>query len=323
MNRVFGKRGQLPNLTGEAIKMCSFRYSDRPSECWRLHDLINSNELSFLMEAHDALSAAVAVRSGFRALWASGLSISSSLGFRDANEVSWSQVADAVERMADAIPAPILVDGDSGFGNFNNARLVAQKLWQRGAAGICIEDKQFPKMNSFVGDRHPLAEIREFCGRLAAIKDRVPDSAFVLVARTEALIAGYSQSEALARAHAYAEAGADAILIHSRRSNAEEILAFAESWRNHRPLVIVPTKYHQTPVSEYRTAGISTVIWANHSMRAAVAAMRAVCGRILREESIAGIEPDVATLDDVFGLLDYGELAAAEERYLLTPLAAE
>lgn len=281
-----------------------------------LRQLITSNELSFLMEAHDALSAAVAARSGFAGLWASGLSIASSLGYRDANEAAWTQLADVVERMADATDCPVLVDGDSGFGNFNNARLAALKLWQRGAGGVCLEDKGFPKMNSFVGDRHPLADVVEFSGRLRAVKDHVPDRDFVLVARVEALIAGHSLQEALGRAHAYAEAGADAILIHSRRADAGEVLAFAEAWRNLRPLVIVPTKYYCTPVAAYRAAGISTVIWANHSMRAAVAAMRAVCDRILREEGIAGVEPEIAGLDEVFGLLHYDELARAEDRYL-------
>lgn len=281
-----------------------------------LRDLIESDNLTFLMEAHDALSAAVAERAGFKGLWASGLSMASALGFRDANEASWSQLVDVVERMADATDIPILVDGDSGFGNFNNARLAALKLSQRGAAGICLEDKGFPKMNSFVGDRHPLAEITEFCGRLKAVKDTVPKREFVLVARIEALIAGHGQGEALARAHAYADVGADAILIHSRQSVAEEILDFARVWQNRLPVVIVPTKYHRTPVSAYREAGISTVIWANHNMRASVAAMRAVCGRILAEESISGIESEVASLDEVFGLLNYAELASAEERYL-------
>lgn len=281
-----------------------------------LRDLIDSDNLTFLMEAHDALSAAVAERAGFKGLWASGLSMASALGFRDANEASWSQLVDVVERMADATDIPILVDGDSGFGNFNNARLAALKLSQRGAAGICLEDKGFPKMNSFVGDRHPLAEITEFCGRLKAVKDTVPKREFVLVARIEALIAGHGQGEALARAHAYADVGADAILIHSRQSVAEEILDFARVWQNRLPVVIVPTKYHRTPVSAYREAGISTVIWANHNMRASVAAMRAVCGRILAEESISGIESEVASLDEVFGLLNYTELASAEERYL-------
>ncbi|QND69602.1 phosphoenolpyruvate mutase (plasmid) [Mesorhizobium loti] len=282
-----------------------------------LRDLICIRDRpSFLMEAHDALSAAIAQRAGFKGLWASGLSISSSLGYRDANEASWTQVVEVVERMADAAEIPILVDGENGFGNFNNARLVARKLRQHGASGVCLEDTAFPKMNSFVGDRHPLAEIGEFCGRLKAVKDQVPDPEFVLVARIEALIAGYGQQEALARAHAYADAGADAILIHSRKSDAEEIFAFARAWQNRLPVVIVPTKYHRTPVADYRAVGISTVIWANHNMRAAISAMRQVCDRIIQEESITGIEDEVATLDELFELMNYGELSAAEEKYL-------
>lgn len=244
--------------------------------------------LSFLMEAHDALSGAIAKRAGFKGLWASGLSIASSLGYRDANEASWSQLVDVVERIVDATESPVLVDGDGGFGNFNNARLLARKLRQRGAAGIALEDTCFPKMNSFVGDRHPLADIDEFSGRLRAVKDAVGEE-LVLVARIEALIAGYGMEDAMIRASAYATAGADAILIHSRKSTPEEILSFASAWQNRLPVVIVPTKYYRTPASAYRDAGISTVIWANHSMRAAIAAMRRVCGRIVAEEGIAGI----------------------------------
>ena len=276
----------------------------------------DSRELSCLMEAHDALSAVIAEHAGFEGLWASGLSIASTLGYRDANEASWTQVVDAVERMADATSMPILVDGDSGFGNFNNARLAALKLWQRGAAGICLEDKGFPKMNSFVGDRHPLAETKEFCGRLKAVKDHVPDPNFVMVARLEALIAGHGLDEALDRAHAYSDAGADAILIHSRKSTADEILEFTRAWQNRLPVVIVPTRYFKTPTSVFRDAGISTVIWANHNMRAAVAAMRDVCRRIRDEDGIAGVESDVASLEEVFGLIDYDELATAEKFYL-------
>lgn len=281
-----------------------------------LRELLHSTELDFLMEGHDALSAAIVERSGFKGLWASGLSIASSLGFRDANEASWSQVVEVVERMADATSIPILVDGDSGFGNFNNARLAALKLFQRGAGGICLEDKGFPKMNSFVGDRHPLADVGEFSGRLRAVKDTIPSSEFVLVARTEALIAGHGQDEALRRAHAYREAGADAILIHSRRSTPDEILTFARAWDNRLPVIIVPTKYYRTPVSVYREAGISIAIWANHAMRASVVAMGNVCRQILAEQGIAGVENQVASLDEVFGLMRYAELASAEERYL-------
>lgn len=279
------------------------------------NEICSKTTLSFLMEAHDALSGAIAKRAGFKSLWASGLSIASSLGYRDANEASWSQLVDVVERIVDSTELPVLVDGDGGFGNFNNARLLARKLNQRGAAGIALEDSRFPKINSFVGSRHPLADVNEFSGRLRAVKDTVADE-LVLVARTEALIAGHGMDDAILRASAYAAAGADAILIHSSRTTAEEILSFAAAWQRRLPVVIVPTKYYRTPVSAYRDAGISTVIWANHSMRAAISAMGNVCGRIIAEESIASIEPDIATLDEVFDLLRYDELARAEARYL-------
>ncbi|WP_456815226.1 phosphoenolpyruvate mutase [Bradyrhizobium sp. USDA 4529] len=279
---------------------------------------ICSGELSFLMEAHDGLSAAIAKRAGFKGLWASGLSIACSLGYRDANEASWSQLVDVVERIKDSTELPVLVDGDGGFGNFNNARLLARKLRQRGAAGVAFEDSCFPKLNSFVGNRHPLADIDEFSGRLRAVKDTVAND-LILVARIEALIAGHDMDEALLRAHAYADAGADAILIHSRRSAADEILAFTRAWHNRLPVVIVPTKYYRTPISAYRNACISTVIWANHSMRAAMAAMRHVCARIITEENTTSIEPNIATLEEVFELMSYDELASAEARYLPPP----
>ncbi|WP_076866108.1 phosphoenolpyruvate mutase [Bradyrhizobium mercantei] len=276
--------------------------------------ICSSSELTFLMEAHDGLSAAIAGRAGFKGLWASGLSIACSLGYRDANEASWSQLVDAVERIVDSTELPVLVDGDGGFGNFNNARLLARKLRQRGAAGVALEDSCFPKMNSLICDRHPLADIDEFSGRLRAVKDTVADD-LILVARIEALIAGHDMDEAILRAHAYADAGADAILIHSRRTAADEIVAFMRAWQNRLPVVIVPTKYYRTPVSVYRKARISTVIWANHSLRAAMAAMRQVCGRILAEETTASIEPNIATLDEIFEMFNYNELACAELRY--------
>ncbi|WP_209946282.1 phosphoenolpyruvate mutase [Bradyrhizobium elkanii] len=278
-------------------------------------EICSSSELSFLMEAHDGLSAAIAKRAGFKGLWASGLSIACSLGYRDANEASWTQLVEAVERIVDSSELPVLVDGDGGFGNFNNARLLARKLRDRGAAGIALEDSCYPKINSFIGDRHPLAEVDEFCGRLRAVKDMIAED-LVLVARTEALIAGHGMYEAIARAHAYRDAGADAILIHSRSSSADEILSFTRTWQNKLPVVVIPTKYYRTPTSEYRRARISTVIWANQSMRAALAAMRQVCDRIFAQQNAADIEPDIATLDDVFDMFDYKELASSEARYL-------
>ena len=272
--------------------------------------------LSFLMEAHNGLSAKIVEEAGFPGVWASGLSISASLGLRDNNEASWTQVLDVLEYMADATVLPILVDGDTGYGNFNNVRRLVRKLCQRRIAGVCIEDKLFPKTNSFIGERQPLAAIDEFCGRIKAGKDSQSDEDFVLVARCEALVSGFGLVEALTRAEAYRVAGADAILIHSKQKNAAEILAFAERWQQRCPLVIVPTTYHSTPTELYRQAGISTVIWANHNLRAAISAMRETSRRIWEDESLQETEGRIAEVQDIFRLVGNAELVEAERRYL-------
>jgi phosphoenolpyruvate phosphomutase len=268
------------------------------------------------MEAHDGLSAKIAEESGFKGIWASGLTMSAALGVRDNNEASWTQVLEILEFMADATDVPILVDGDTGYGNFNNLRRAVRKLCQRGIAGVCIEDKLFPKTNSFIGDGQPLADIDEFCGKIKAGKDSQPDDDFSIVARVEALISGRGMAEALDRAGAYHAAGADAILIHSKQRTADEILTFAAEWSNRCPVVIVPTTYYDTPTDRYRDSGISLVIWANHNLRASITAMREVSRRIQRDESLSGIEHEVASVRDVFELAGNQELAAAEKRYL-------
>ena len=143
------------------------------------------------MEAHNGLSARIVEEAGFKGIWASGLSISAAMGVRDNNEASWTQVLETVEFMSDAVGIPILLDGDTGFGNFNNVRRLVRKLEQRGVAALCIEDKLFPKTNSFInGERQPLADMEEFAGKIKAVKDAQVDPEFSLVARLEAFISG-------------------------------------------------------------------------------------------------------------------------------------
>jgi phosphoenolpyruvate phosphomutase len=290
---------------------------DRPTAA--LRQLLSSPALSFLMEAHNGLSAKLAEEAGFRGVWASGLSISASLGLRDSNEASWTQVLEILEYMVDATNLPILVDGDTGHGNFNNVRRFVRKLGERGVGGVCIEDKLFPKANSFIGEAQPLADIEEFCGRLKAGKDSQVDDDFVIVARTEALISGWPMDEALRRAEAYHAAGADAILIHSKKPDAEQIFEFRRRWGERAPVVIVPTTYHSTPTELFRQAGVSTVIWANHLLRASITAMRETARRIHDDESLQDVEGRVAGVKDVFRLVGNDELEAAEARYLPAP----
>ncbi|MGH8503208.1 MAG: phosphoenolpyruvate mutase [Gammaproteobacteria bacterium] len=288
-----------------------------PSKAIQLRHLLNSPSLEFIMEAHNGISARIVDEAGFKGIWASGLAISAQFGVRDNNEASWTQVVDMLEFMSDATTIPILLDGDTGYGNFNNMRRLVKKLEQRGVAGVCIEDKLFPKTNSFIdGTRQPLCAVDEFCGKIKAGKDSQLDPDFCVVARIEALVAGWGLEEALRRAEAYQQAGADAILIHSGQTRADEVLAFAKSWQNRLPLVIVPTTYYSTPAEVFRAAGISMVVWANHSIRAAVAGMQAVAGEIRTTQTITNVEDRIAPLAEIFRLQGADELAEAEHRYL-------
>lgn len=281
--------------------------------------LLRSPKVEFLLEAHSGISARIVEEVGFKAIWASGLSISAALGVRDNNEASWTQVLEVVEFMSDATSIPILLDGDTGYGNFNNVRRLVRKLEQRGVAAVCIEDKLFPKTNSFVNsEAQPLADVEEFVGKIKAAKDTQSDPDFCLVARVESLIAGWGVDDALDRAYRYAEAGADALLIHSKKSVPDEILTFMARWDQRCPIVIVPTMYYATPVSVFEDAGVRLVIWANHLMRATVKAMQATAERIFLTRSLTSVESDIVSVKEIFRLQQLAELEAAEERYLPT-----
>lgn len=306
MNKAF-RSIQTPSPAAEKIV--------EPSNATKLRELIFSTELSFIMEAHNGLSAKIVEEEGFKAVWASGLSISTSLGLRDRNEVSWTQVVDVLEYMADSINIPILVDGDTGHGDFNNVRRFVKKLGQRNIGGVCIEDKQFPKTNSFLGENQELASVSDFIGKIKAAVDTRENDDFCIVARTEALISGLGMAEALKRAEAYHAAGADAILVHSKKNTADEISGFMREWDNRCPVVIVPTKYFDTPVRLFEDIGISTVIWANHNLRSAITSMRATTRQIYRDKSISAAEGNIASLAEVFSLVDMDEIDAAEKKY--------
>jgi phosphoenolpyruvate phosphomutase len=190
-------------------------------------------------------------------------------------------------------------------------------LGARGIAGVCIEDKLFPKSNSLLESAsHRLAEVDEFCGRIKAAKDHQTDPDFVVVARTEAFICGLEVGEALRRAHAYREAGADAILVHSRRDTASDIDQFMRGWNRACPVLVVPTTYYTTPSTQLADWGVSTVIWANHSLRAAIQSMQEVCQRLVTEKSLMHVQERVVPLAELFRLQQMDELKEAERRYL-------
>jgi phosphoenolpyruvate phosphomutase len=282
----------------------------------RFQELLSSPRTEFLLEAHNGVSARIVEEAGFAAIWGSGLTISGALGVRDSNEASWTQVLEVLEFMNDAANVPILLDADTGYGNFNNVRRLVRKLEQRQVAAMCIEDKLFPKTNSFIGERQPLASVDEFVGKIKAAKDTQKDPDFCVVARIEALIAGHPMGEALKRAEAYWMAGADAILVHSKRPTAHEILDFMNEWGDTCPVVIVPTTYHDTPVEVFEDAGIRLVIWANHTMRCSIAAMQRAARQIFERRSVSGIGASLVSVNELMRLQNAEELEAANRRYL-------
>jgi len=283
----------------------------------QLKQLLRSDGLEFIMEAHNGLSAKIVEEAGFKGIWGSGLTLSASMGVRDNNEASWTQVLEAMEFMSDATTIPILLDADTGYGNFNNVRRLVRKLEQRNIAGMCIEDKLFPKTNSFINsEQQPLAEVEEFAGKIKAAKDTQHDSDFCVVARVESLIAGWELEEALKRAETYFMAGADAILMHSKLKTPDQILAFMKAWQHKCPVVIVPTTYYNTPTSVYAEASISLVIWANHLLRSSIKAMQQTAAQIYQEQSISSIESQVVTVKEIFRLQNAAELEEAEQHFL-------
>ena len=293
-----------------------------PHKASQFKKLLLSPQLEFICEAHNGLSAKIVEEAGFPGIWASGLSISAQFGVRDNNEASWTQVLDNLEFMSDATQIPILLDGDTGYGNFNNMQRLIRKLEQRQIAAVCIEDKLFPKTNSFLkGDNQPLADMDEFCGKIKAGKDAQSDPDFCIIARVEAFICGWGLAEAMRRAEAYHQAGADGILMHSALAVPDEILAFKKEWGDRCPVVIVPTKYYSTPTDVFRQQGISMVIWANHMLRAAVATMQSTARILKEQENLLSIEDNIVPVSEVFRLQGAEDLQEAEKRYL--PKSAE
>src|SRR5712692_4982636 len=257
--------------------------------------------------AHDALSAKLAEQAGFDATWASGFGISAVQAVPDANILTLTETLDAVRRIVDAVGIPVIADCDNGYGNAINVMRTAGEVERAGAAGICIEDNEFPKRCSFyAGVRRDLVPMEEHARKVEAATAARRDPGFLVIARTEALIAGLGQEEALRRARAYAEAGADAVLIHSKASDFHELHTFAAAWDRPVPLVAVPTTYPTVSAAELAVAGF----------RMAIVAMREVLGEMRRSGTAASVEERIAPLEEVYALVGVPELRANEQRFL-------
>lgn len=187
-----------------------------------------------------------------------------------------------------------------------------------GAAAVVIEDKSFPKVTSLLeGGRQDLLRVEEFQGKIAAAVATRRSPEFLVIARTEALIAGLGEAEALARAAAYEAAGADMILVHSRQKTPDEVESFVRAWRGEAPIAIVPTAYPEMNEARIRALGrIGMVIYGNHAIRAAVTAMKSVFARIIADGGIHTVDRDIVAVEEIFRLQKMDEVRAAEREFL-------
>ena len=272
-----------------------------------LRSRLDASNQAIAMAAHNSLAAKFAYEAGFDAVSVSGFELSASYAVPDASILPMSAHLDMARSMAEVQNLPLVVDMDTGFGNTVTWLILCQAM--------VIEDKTFPKDSSLreVG-RQALVSIEDFQGKIAAAKAA---SGTFVIARTEALIAGLGQEEALRRGEAYAEAGADAVLIHSKQKTPHKILSFCRAWDGRVPLVLVPTSFPQLSFADIAARKkVGMIICGNHAIRSAVAGMRKTFKRILEDGGISEVEEDITPVSEIFKLQDDEHMYEIEKAYL-------
>ena len=269
----------------------------------KLRQLINKKSIVKVGGAYDALSAKLVETSGFDAIWAGSFAISATHALPDASILSMTDFLRVSENMVDACNIPVIADCDTGFGGPANVSHAVKKYEKAGISGICIEDKIFPKQNSLLeNSKQELLSEKDFVAKIIAGKESKKDEDFMIIARTEALIAGKSIDEAITRANAYEKAGADSILIHSKINTPKEVFEFSEKWKGSIPLVVVPTLYPSVKIDELISNKIKMVIYANQSLRAAHHIISKILKEILESQSENEIDTNMSSMDEIFRL---------------------
>ncbi|MFG3225157.1 isocitrate lyase/phosphoenolpyruvate mutase family protein [Kitasatospora sp. NPDC048194] len=255
--------------------------------------------------AVNAMAARLAIEEGFDALWVSGLEVSAALGLPDANVLSARDLADVVTALGRVTERPVIVDVDNAGGTVEGAARIAADLVRAGAAAVCLEDSAYPKCNSFAAHTaQQLAAADLVVRQIERIRKIVGDE-LVIISRTESLIAGMSLELATGRSTRFVEAGADAVLIHSKDQTGGQPLEVAARWTNAAPLVTVPTAFPQLTSTDLGQAGYRLCIYANQFSRAALAGMRAAARQFTREGTFRpSAEAPLAAVGD---LLRVGE----------------
>jgi len=261
------------------------------------------------------MSAKLVENSGFDAVWAGSFAISATHALPDASILTMTEFFDVASNMSSTCEIPIIADCDTGYGGPSNVRHMVRKYENAGISSICIEDKTFPKENSLLENgKNDLLSEKEFVAKILAAKEARSNKNFIIIARVEALISGAGMGEALKRATAYENAGADTILIHSKQKTPDEIFEFADSWKGSVPLVVVPTTYDSVKISELESHKIKMVIYANQTLRVAHMAMTGLLNELIKADHISDVKDKISTMQDIFNLQEMYDIKNKEKK---------
>ena len=280
----------------------------------KLRKKINEKAILKIGGAFDAMSAKLVEINEFDAVWAGSFAISATHAVPDASIMTMTEFLQVTKNMVDSCDIPIIADCDTGFGGPSNVSHLVKQYEQAGVAGISIEDKIFPKQNSLLknGKQELLSE-KEFVAKIIAGKEAKINKNFMIIARTEALIAGLGVDEAIKRATAYENAGADAILIHSKSDTPKEVFEFCNLWKGVVPIIVVPTSYGDVTINELEEHNVKMVIYANQTLRIAHKAMSILLKKLEKANSLNEVDEEISSMEEIFELQKMFEIHSQEK----------
>ncbi len=283
----------------------------------RLRQLLRLCSIVKTIEVHSGLTGLIAEKTivehdgefdQFDAMWLSSLCDSTAKGKPDIELVDMSSRIRTLDDVMDVTTKPIILDGDTG-GLIEHFVYNVRTLERMGVSAVIIEDKKGLKKNSLFGTEVEQVQdtIEDFCAKIRAGKDAQRTEEFMIIARVESLILEKGQEDALKRAFAYVDAGADGIMIHSRKQSADEVLAFCDTFREKNkttPIVVVPTSFNSITEKELSEHGINIVIYANQLTRSAFPAMQSTAIEILKNHRALEVDAKLMPFKDIITLID-------------------
>ena len=282
----------------------------------RLRELINLRDIVKTIEVHSGLTGLIAEKTivendgeldQFDAMWISSLCDSTAKGKPDIELVDMTSRFRTISDVMEVTTKPIIFDGDTG-GLIEHFVYTVRTLERMGVSAVIVEDKIGLKKNSLFGTEVQQTQdtIEHFCEKIQAGKRVQLTDDFMIIARIESLILEQGMEDALNRAHAFVKAGADGIMIHSRKKDPAEILEFCDKFREtnkNTPIVVVPSSFNTITESELAQHGVNIVIYANQLIRAEFPAMQNVCKTILKNHRAKEVDENCISIKEIITLI--------------------